>query len=182
MMEWRVTKRSGYMALSVGLVVSVSALGAAADGLPTRRAGLWELTSAMDDGSGKREQKLKICIDAEMEKTTVQSSMAEHQANCSSYDIKKSGDKVSVDAECVFNKSHVSSRTEMSGDFSSAFQVRISSRTWRLNEQKGDQPATPQTRIVTRVIEQAGSFVGAECGDLKPGEAVGTDGQKVLVQ
>lgn len=130
----------------------------------------------MDDGSGRRDQKLKICIDDTMERTTVASSIAEHKANCKSYEIEKAEGVTTVDAECEFNKANVRSHTVMSGDFQMAFKVRIESSTWRSGDDAG------QTRIVKRTIEQTGTYAGPSCGELQPGEAAGTDGQKVLVQ
>jgi hypothetical protein len=39
-----------------------------------------------------------------------------------------------------------------------------------------------QTVSIKRVIEQQGKYLGESCGDLKAGEAMGTDGTKILVQ
>ena len=38
--------------------------------LPTRKAGLWELKTSMDEGGGPREQVMKMCISEEMERLT----------------------------------------------------------------------------------------------------------------
>jgi hypothetical protein len=62
----------------------------------------------------------------------------------------------------------------MSGDFQSAFTVKIDSTT------SGIQDA--QSISVKRTIEQQGKFLGDSCGELKAGEAMGSDGSKMMVQ
>lgn len=144
--------------------------------LPARKAGIWELTTSMDEGVGPREQTMKICIGAEMEANTVSASIAEHKQSCARYEIKKSESGTVVDAECVFNGRNVTSETEMSGDFASAFSIKISSTT------SDEKPGGKQTIVVRRRITQNGKYLGESCGDLKPGEAMAADGTKVLVQ
>ncbi len=142
--------------------------------LPLRKAGQWELKTVMDEGAGPKEQVLTICIDADMEKSTVAASKTENKQSCSKYEISKSGDTIIVDAQCNFNERDVTSRTEMSGDFAKAFQVKIDSTT------SGTDGARSVT--VKRTITQSGTYLGDSCGELKGGEAKGSDGKKVLVQ
>lgn len=144
--------------------------------LPERKAGLWELKTSMDEGAGPRENAMKLCIDAQMEATTVKTSLAEHKANCEKYDIVKADAGTTVDMSCKFNNRHVTGKTEMTGDFKTAFKVKIQSTT-------SDDSAN-ETRTVTihRVITQEGAYIGEACGDLAPGQALTADGQKVHVQ
>ncbi|MEQ1647028.1 MAG: DUF3617 family protein [Hyphomicrobiaceae bacterium] len=155
--------------------------------LPTRKAGLWELKTSMDQGGGAREQSIKMCIDDAMERQTVLASIEEHKTGCSKYHIERNGDTTSVDAECIMNKMAVSSQTKMSGDFKAAFEVTIKSTTAQSGQ--GPQPQSAaqsqppqQSRAVNRTITQSGRYLDSNCGDLKPGEAMGPDGNKVMVQ
>lgn len=143
--------------------------------LPTRAAGKWKIDTTMDEGKGPKKQTLTMCVDEQMEKTTAKSSLREHQANCSKYEIKKIDSKVVVDAVCRYGRADVESRTEMEGDFQKSFTVKISSTTVHPTREG-------QSRAVKRTINQAGTHLGTSCGDLKPGEAMGTDGTKILVQ
>lgn len=156
--------------------VFVAAAMANEDTLPERKAGLWELKTSMDEGAGPRENAMKVCIDATMEATTVKTSFNEHKANCEKYEILKANDVTTVEMACKFNNRHVTGKTEMSGDFKTAFKVRIDSTT--------SDEAANETRTVTvhRVILQEGTYVAESCGDLSPGQALTADGQKVLVQ
>lgn len=147
----------------------------AAGTLPERKAGLWELKTQMDEGNGPKDQAMKLCVDARMERNTVMGSVADHKANCSAYDIKTSGGNTIVDSDCVYNGRKVISTTNMSGDFKSNFAITIQSTTT-------DPKQTDQSVVVKRTITQLGKFVSDSCGDLKPGEAEGTDGTRMLVQ
>lgn len=142
--------------------------------LPERKAGLWELHTVMDEGLGPKDQKLTMCVDADMERNTVMASNEEHAKQCSKYEIKREGDKTVVDMSCQYASRHVKSRTEMTGDFQSALSVKIESTT------SGDHNG--QTVAVKRTITQTGKYLGESCGDLTGGEAMGTDGTRVLVQ
>jgi hypothetical protein len=142
--------------------------------LPERKAGLWELTTTMDEGMGPKAQTLTLCVDADMEKSTVAASLLEHEKQCTKYEVKKEGDKTVVDMSCQFATRHVVSRTEMTGDFETSLSVNIDSTT------SGDHNG--QTVAVKRTITQTGKYLGASCGDLAGGEAKGADGSKVMVQ
>lgn len=116
---------------------------------------------------------MTICIDGNMERNTALASNADHKSQCSKYELKKDGDKVVIDATCKMNGRDVQSRTEMSGDFQNAFDVKISSTTSGIQD---------LLNFIARVIEQQGKYLGELCGDLKAGEAMGTDGTKLMVQ
>lgn len=142
--------------------------------LPERKAGLWELHTVMDEGLGPKDQTLTMCVDADMERLTVMASNDEHVKQCSTYEIKREGDKTVVDMSCQYASRFVKSRTEMTGDFQSALAVKIESTT------SGDHNG--QSVAVKRTITQTGKYLGANCGDLVGGEAKGADGSKILVQ
>jgi hypothetical protein len=164
------------MILFAGALLALTSMGAsvAANDLPLRKAGRWEQKTVMEEGGKKHEQMLTICIDADMERNTALASDAEHKKSCSKYEVKRTGDTVIVESTCNMNKRDVESRTEMSGNFQDAFTVKIDSTT------SGVQDS--QTVSIKRVIEQQGKYLGESCGDLKAGEAMGTDGNKILVQ
>ena len=60
-----------------------------------------------------------------MEKNTVSASIVEHKANCTSYDIKSAAGGTEVNSDCLYNGRKVISTTNMSGDFKSAFEIKI---------------------------------------------------------
>ena len=157
------------------LAAAATAAAAEPASLPTRKAGLWELKTSMDEGGGPREQVMKMCISDEMERNTVATSIAEHRTHCTNYDIKPGEGVTLVNADCVFSRRKVVSTTTMSGDFKTAFEVKIESTTT-------DPDAKQQSIVVKRTILQSGKFLSDNCGDLKPGEAEGSNGQRMMVQ
>lgn len=163
---------------SLPLFLTVAALPASSDDaitLPERKAGLWVLKTMMDEGNGPHDQTMKLCVDERMEKNTVKASIADHKENCSTYNVKVANGTTTVDSDCVFNSRRVMSTTTMSGDFNSEFQIRIESTTT-------DPQQQDRSVVVKRTITQLGKYAGDKCRDLKPGEAEGTDGSRMLVQ
>jgi hypothetical protein len=143
--------------------------------LPQRQAGKWKLDTAMDEGRGPKSQSLTMCITEELEKSTVAAAKSSHQANCSRYDIKRDGDKTLVESECAYAVDKVTSSTEMTGDFKTSFNVKIATTT--ITTPPAGKPIRRE-----RTITQIGAYLGADCGDIKPGEAVSEDGSRVMVQ
>jgi hypothetical protein len=162
--------------ISLATIVPAASLATAEPlSLPTRKAGLWQLKTSMDEGNGPREQIMKMCISDEMERNTVAASMAEHQTHCTAYNIKPGESSTTVEADCVFSTRKVVSTTTMTGDFKTAFDVKIESTT-------SDPTAKQQSIVVKRTILQQGKYLSDTCGDLKPGEAESADGQRMMVQ
>ena len=165
---------SRLFAVALIALLAATCANATDPNLPLRKAGRWEQKTTMDEGGKKHEQALTICIDADMERNTAVASDAEHKKSCSKYEVKKSGATVIVESTCTMNGRDVESHTEMSGDFQNAFEVKINSTTSGIQDS--------QSITVKRVIEQQGKYLGESCGDLKAGEAMGSDGNKIMVQ
>lgn len=160
--------------LLLSAVLNVPAI--AADGeLPQRQPGKWKLQTEMDEGRGPVKQVLTMCITEEMEKNTAAAAVSEHKSNCSRYDVRKEGEATIVDSECAYAVDKVTSRTEMTGDFKTSFAVKISTTTVT-------KPPMGKPLQRERKINQTGENLGADCGDIKPGEAVTEDGNRVMVQ
>lgn len=175
-MSWRLKSAASPIAvcLVVAIAQTILVTEAKAGEIPTRKGGLWEQKTTMDQGNGPQDHTLTICIDDGMEKQTAAASLKQHKENCAKYEIKSTDGKTEVQAECVFNKRPVKSTTKMTGDFESNFNIKIESRTTL--EDGG------QSRILTRKINQIGKYLGDDCGELKPGEAMGSNGDKIMVQ
>lgn len=166
----------GALSATVALLAmtAVSAAEDGAGGLPLRKSGKWEMKTVMDEGFGPREQVLTMCVDAAMERNTAAASDQSHKKSCEKYEVKKSDGTTTVEAVCVFEGRNVESTTEMSGDFENDFKVTIKSRT--SGSERG------QSIVVNRTITQTGRYLGTSCGDLQAGEAMGSDGHKIMVQ
>jgi hypothetical protein len=169
---------SNFPSLATTLLLSIllNTTAFAADGeLPQREPGKWKLQTEMDEGRGPIKQTLTMCITAEMEKSTAEAAAADHKSNCSRYDVKKVGETTIVDSECAYAVDKVTSRTEISGDFKKSFDVKIATTT--ITTPPSGKPLQRERKII-----QTGENLGADCGDIKPGEAVTEDGNRVMVQ
>lgn len=155
-------------------IAAISASAVFAETLPARKAGLWEQKTVMDEGGGPREQTMKICIDAAMEQNTIKASMEDHKRKCTKYEVKVVDGVTVAEGDCRYDTRNVTSRTEMSGDFEKEFNIKISSRT--------SDATGKQSIVVKRTITQQGTYLGESCGDLKGGEAMASDGTRMLVQ
>lgn len=162
-------------AIALSLPLAWQSAAATTDTLPQRQPGKWKLTTEMDEGRGPIKHSLTMCITEDMEKATAATADEEHKSNCSKYEVKKDGEATIVDAECAYAVDKVTSHTEMSGDFKTAFSVKIVTTT--VTTPPEGKPLTRE-----RKITQSGENLGADCGDIKPGEALTEDGQRVMVQ
>lgn len=164
------------IAVALALSVLLQAPALAVDGeLPQRQPGKWKLQTEMDEGRGPIKQSLTMCITEELERNTAATSASEHKANCSRHDVKKDGETTIVDSECAYAVDKVTSHSEMTGDFKTSFAVKITTTTVT-------QPPSGRAMTRERKISQTGERLGSDCGDIKPGEAVTEDGNRVMVQ
>ena len=70
------------------LLLAICAMPASADDLPTRKAGLWEITSGM----GGRSVKMQQCVDAATDHAMQTRAGTTPHGDCSKRDVQKSGD------------------------------------------------------------------------------------------
>ena len=75
----------------------ICAAPAAAEDLPARKPGLWELKMAFEGGN-LPAQTAEHCIDAETDKLMSATGGSVVQEMCSKPDIQKTGDTITVDA------------------------------------------------------------------------------------
>jgi uncharacterized protein DUF3617 len=154
------TRRLGRWGL--GLAVLAAASGAAlADDLPLRKAGLWEIKMAKT-GSPLPEMTMQHCTDETTDKdmNNMVSPMAKQI--CSKQDVQKTATGYVTDSLCSVGGMSISSHSEISGDFNSAYTVTTTSHS--------DLGAKAAPRDVVTKIEA--KWLGACKPDQKPGDIV----------
>lgn len=109
------------VALLPGTLLAVSAAGAAE--LPTRKPGLWEMTM-LRDGTTAGLPAMQHCTDAAIDKEMT-SIVGNVQEQCSRKDITKVGDTIVIDSVCTFGGMKSTARSEITGDFNSAYSVKV---------------------------------------------------------
>jgi Protein of unknown function (DUF3617) len=159
--------------------VSVLALGiacvssAAAQEIPTRRAGLWEVTIT-NDGAKAPPQTMQQCTDAETDKLMNAFGGAISADLCSQQEVKKVGATLVINAVCQIGPMKSVSQSVVSGDFTSNYTVKVTSKIEGV-------PAAAQAMAGGATTIQA-KWVGACKAGQRPGDIVMSSGQTMNIR
>lgn len=115
-------------ALGALLLCSVIPAAAHAIDLPTRKPGLWEVRMIMA-GAKTPAMTMHECTDASTDKEMTTSFGGADKDACTKNDIKKTATGFVVDSQCKSDGTVVTSHSEISGDFNSAYTVRVTSKS-----------------------------------------------------
>jgi hypothetical protein len=140
---------------------------AAADELPIRKAGLWEM-KVMHPTASTPEVIMQQCTDETIDKE-MSTSFAPMKEMCSKKDIVKTATGYSSDSVCSLGGISVASHSDVVGDFNSGYTVTAKSHT------EGAPAAANGDRVTT--IEA--KWLGACKPDQKPGDIIMPGGMKI---
>ena len=147
--------------LGVGLGVCLGALllgtPARAEDLPLRKPGLWEM-KIVKEGSGLPDLTMQHCTDASTDKDMNNTVSPMAKQFCSKQDVQKTATGYSVDAACSMAGGTMTSHSDVTGDFNSAYTVTTVSHT---------NVGPTNLRDLTTKIE------AKWLGDCKPGQKAG---------
>jgi len=160
------------MRLLVSLAAVIIALPAAAQDMPPRKAGLWDMKMVFE-GRNAPPQAMQHCIDATTDKAMQDMSGGMQAQNCSKRETKKVGDTLVFDSVCNFGMGTTTSRGVVSGDFNSAYAVKVSSK-------REGGPAIPNMPAETQMTIEA-KWTGPCKADQKPGDIIMANGMKMNV-
>jgi hypothetical protein len=146
------------------------ASGAAVE-LPVRKAGLWEM-KVLRAGATAPDMTMQQCTDATTDKdmSTAFSPMGKEM--CSKQDIQKTATGYVSDSVCRIAGISITSRAEITGDFSSAYTVKSTSVS------EGAPAGVP--RDSTTTIEA--KWLGACKPDQKAGDMIMPGGIKMNIK
>jgi hypothetical protein len=155
------TRELGAWVLGLCLLAALPADHARAEDLPIRKAGLWEIKVA-HTGSPLPALTMQHCTDetVDREMNNMVSPMAKQI--CSRQDIQKTANGYVGDSVCNVAGISVSSHSEISGDFNSAYTVTTTSHS--------DPGGKSAPRDAVTTIEA--KWLGACKPDQKPGDIV----------
>src|SRR5260370_39323361 len=96
--------------------------------LPVRKAGLWEM-KVLHTGSPMPEMTMQHCTDetTDKEMSTTAAPMAKEM--CSKQDIQKTATGYVSDSVCGIASMSITSHSEISGDFNSAYSAKSTSHS-----------------------------------------------------
>jgi hypothetical protein len=137
--------------------------------MPVRKAGLWEM-KMLRTGSPAPELTMQHCTDetTDKEMSTTFSPMAKEA--CSKNDIQKTATGYVADSVCSIGGISMTSHSETTGDFNSAYTVKTTSHT-----QGGPAGMARDTTIEAK-------WLGACKPDQKPGDIIMPGGIKMNIK
>lgn len=154
------------------LVTLAHAAPAHAVDLPTRKAGLWEMT--MDFHNTRLpHQTMKQCTDAASDRLMNMNFAGSNEQACSKKDIVKSGDGFVIDSECTFGAMTTTSHAVVTGSFDSAYAVDVNST------RKGGPPGMPANGGSHMTI--TAKWIGPCAAGQRPGDVTMANGQTMNV-
>ena len=147
---------------------------AAALDLPARKAGLWEIKTTMDERK-EPPQVAQHCIDAETDKMMNSIGGEMRKEACSKQDVQKVGATYVINSVCKFGPMTSTSHGVVTGDFNSAYTVKLTSK----REGGPNIPGMPADGSSNMTVEA--KWLGACAADQKPGDMIMSGGRKVNI-
>jgi hypothetical protein len=161
------------MRLPFVVLALFAATPAGALDLPARKAGLWDMKMTFE-GRNLPAQAMQHCIDAETDKLMNSIGGNMGQERCSKQDVQKIGSTIVVDSVCKVGGATVTSHGVVSGDFNSAYTVKVTS-----TRDGAAAPGMPAGGTSNTTIEA--KWTGACKPDQKPGDIIMAGGRKINI-
>jgi len=165
------TRQLLWFCLGASLLTLAAAPEARAVEIPVRKAGLWEL-KMLNSGSPLPEMTMQHCTDETTDKAMTDAASPMAKDMCSKQDLQKTATGYVGDSVCKVGGMSITSHSETTGDFNSAYTVKSTSHS------EGGPSGAP--RDTTTTIEA--KWLGACKPDQKPGDIVMPGGFKMNVK
>jgi hypothetical protein len=159
------------VSLGACLLVLLPALEAGAVEMPLRKPGLWEM-KMVRTGSPAPNMSMQQCTDETTEKEMSASLSPMAKEACSKNDIQKTATGYVADSVCSVGGVSMTSHSETTGDFNSAYTVKSTSHS------QGGPAGMP--RDATTTLEA--KWLGACKPDQKPGDIIMPGGIKMNIK
>ena len=156
------------------LLALLAALDAGAVELPTRKAGLWEM-KMLRTGAPNPDMTMQHCTDEATDKQMSNALSPISKDACSKNDIQKTATGYVTDSVCTIGGMTMTSHSDITGDFNSAYTVKATSNT------SGGPAGTPRNSTATTMTIEA-KWLGACKPDQKPGDIMMPGGIKMNVK
>jgi len=153
------------------LALAACASSAAAQEIPTRRAGLWDVT-INHEGRNTPAQTMQQCTDAETDKLMNAFGGALSADMCSKQEVKNVGATLVINAVCQVGPIKSTSQSVVTGDFTSNYTVKVTSK---LEGVPMGKEAAGTTTIQAR-------WVGACKAGQRPGDITMANGQTMNIR
>jgi hypothetical protein len=157
--------------LSACLLTLWPVVEAGAVEMPVRKAGLWEMKMSRT-GSPTPDMTMQHCTDETTEKAMGATLSPMAKDACSKNDIQKTATGYVADSVCSVGGISMTSHSETTGDFNSAYTVKSTSHT------QGGPAGVPRDSTTTLEAK----WLGACKPDQKPGDIIMPGGIKMNIK
>lgn len=138
-----------------------------ADELPTRKPGLWEVKTTIENRNAPA-LVIRQCIDAVTDQMMSSIAGPYSQDICPKRTVQKSADSVTIDSACTFSGKAATAHAVARGSFDSAYTMTVTSQS----------EAAPGNTMTMRMEAQ---WLGPCTADQKPGDMIFGNGIKVNI-
>jgi Protein of unknown function (DUF3617) len=139
--------------------------------MPVRKAGLWEM-KMLRTGSPAPDMTMQHCTDETTEKEMGATFSPMAKEACSKNEIQKTATGYVADSVCSIGGMSMTSHSETTGDFNSAYTVKSTSHT------QGGPAGVPRDSTTTLEAK----WLGACKSDQKPGDIIMPGGIKMNIK
>ena len=148
------------------LICTAPALAASVE-MPIRKAGLWEI-HMQHEGTKLPDVAIQQCTSEAIDREFTSEFAPAAKSTCSKQDIQKTATGYVSDSVCTAGGATVTSHAETTGDFNSAYTVKVTSHS------EGGRLGTHDSKMTLNA-----KWTGACKADQKPGDIVMPGGLKM---
>jgi hypothetical protein len=148
------------------LILAQAGAAPAAEQL-SRKAGLWEVTTTIDNSSAP-PRVVKQCIDAATDELSQSIAGPFSASVCPDRKVQRAADAVTVDSTCSIAGKPASAHAVITGSFDSAYTMKVTAEGALLPGGK-------------MAMTMAGKWLGACAADQRPGDIIMANGVKINI-
>ncbi|MEQ1661309.1 MAG: DUF3617 family protein [Thiobacillus sp.] len=102
----------------------------AADEVPKRKSGLWEITTQTRAGGQAMPMPMvmQVCVDQKQDDVTVDQEPGTPKPDCSKMDVKRSGSQVTIDSVCTHEAHSIANHMTVSGNMTTDYRIESMAR------------------------------------------------------
>jgi hypothetical protein len=136
-------------------------------GLPSRKPGLWEVRTAIQN-SINPPQVVQQCIDAATDQMLQSSAGPYSAAACPKRDVQSTPNSITIDSACTIGGKAATAHAVITGSFDSAYTMTVTSQTADLAGSK-------------MIMTIDGNWLGPCNADQKPGDIIFSNGRTINI-
>jgi hypothetical protein len=150
----------------IAVLVLVGAMPVLAAELPSRKPGLWQVKTSIENGNAPAVVMVKQCIDAATDQMMQSSAGPFAPEACPKRNVQSSPNSITIDSACTIGGKTATAHAVVSGSFDSAYTMTVTSQSEELPGGK-------------MVMTMEGQWLGPCTADQKPGDIVMGNGVKI---